>query len=85
MKKPNIQQWELYNVDENNPNYIKVIKRMSEKEFRYTKKYLTSDELTGRQRETIQRFDKNKFDLRHWNSIKTRLAYAKSLYEEAIS
>jgi len=53
---------------------------MSEKTLRYTKKYLTSDELTERQRETIQRFDKNKVDLRHWNSINTRLAYAKALY-----
>ena len=53
---------------------------MSEKALRYIKTYLESEELTERQRETIQRFDKNKTDWRHWNSDQTRLAYAKNLY-----
>ena len=52
---------------------------MSEKHLRYVKNYLESDELTERQRETIQRFDKHKVDFRHWKSIQTRLAYAKRL------
>ena len=43
------------------------------------KKYLESDELTERQRETIQRFDKNKRDWGHLNSIYTRYNYARSL------
>jgi len=46
---------------------------------RAIKKYLEDEELTERQRETIQRFDKHKWDLRHWKSHETRLSFAKSL------
>jgi len=53
---------------------------MSERDLRQVKKYLESDELTERQRETIQRFDKHKVDLRHWKSVHTRISYAKNLY-----
>ena len=53
---------------------------MSEKELRYIKKHLESNELTERQRETLQRFDKYKVDVRDWTSIYTRFGYAKKLY-----
>jgi len=53
---------------------------MSENTLRYIKRYLTSDELTERQRETLQRFDKHKRDVRKWKSVNTRLGYVKTLH-----
>ena len=52
---------------------------MSEKDLKRLKKYLESDELTESQREALKRFDKYKVASGHWNSIRTRLNYARFL------
>lgn len=52
---------------------------MSEKDLRALKKYFEDPRLTERQREALKRFDKDKVDAEDWNSIHTRLNYAKAL------